>query len=85
MQDLQTALVNDFYGLDENSGNVRVGLAQTVYASRFSVAAIKTAGVVDLVSIEVALGSGAFASYVDIPASVEPVLTATNVTVVVQE
>ena len=85
VQDLQTALVNDFYGLDENSGNVRVGLAQTVYASRFSVAAIKTAGVVDLVSIEVALGSGAFASYVDIPASVEPVLTATNVTVVVQE
>ena len=85
VQDLQTALVNDFYGQDENSGNVRVGLAQTVYASRFSVAAIKTAGVVDLVSIEVALGSGAFASYVDIPAIVEPVLTATNVAVVVQE
>ena len=82
--DLQNALVNDFYGLDENSGNTRVGLAQTVYASRFSVAAIKTAGVVDLVNIEVALGGGAFASYVDIPANVEPVLTATNVTVVIE-
>lgn len=82
--DLQSALVADFYGTDPNSGNSRVGLAQTVYASRFSVAAIKTAGVADLVSIEVALGSGSFASYVDIPANREPVLTAANVTVVIE-
>lgn len=82
--DLQSAIVADFYGTDENSGNTRVGLAQTVYASRFSVAAIKTAGVADLVGITVALGSGSFASYVDIPANVEPVLTAANVTVVIE-
>lgn len=82
--DLQSAIVADFYGTDENSGNTRVGLAQTVYASRFSVAAIKTAGVADLVGITVALGSGAFSSYVDIPANIEPVLTAANVTVVIE-
>lgn len=83
VNDLQAALLGDFYGNDENSGNTRVGLAQTVYASRFTVAAIKTAGVADLVSIEVALGSGSFANYVDIPANIEPVLTASNISVVV--
>ena len=83
--DLQAALLGDFYGNDANSGNTRVGLAQTVYASRFSVAAIKTAGVADLVSIEVALGSGAYSNYVDIPADREPVLTAASIDVVVLE
>lgn len=83
--DVQTALMNDFYGNDPNSGNGRVGLAQTVYASRFSVAAIKTAGVADLVSIEVALGSGSYASYVDIPANREPVLSATDIDVVIED
>lgn len=82
---LKTAIVNDFYGRDKNSGNTRVGLAETLYASRFSVAAIKTAGVVDLVSIQIGLDSGALSNYITIPANVEPVLTAEDVTVVKQD
>lgn len=83
--DLKTAIVNDFYGNDPNSENTRVGLAQNLYASRFSVAAIKTAGVVDLLSIQVALGDGVLGNMIVIPGNVEPVLTAENVTVVIQE
>lgn len=82
--DLKTAIVNDFYGNDPNSENTRVGLAQTLYASRFSVAAIKTAGVVDLLSIQVGLNGGALGNMITIPGNVEPVLTEDNVTVVIQ-
>ena len=83
--DVKNALVNDFYGNDPNSGNSRVGLAQYLYASRFSVAAIKTAGVIDLLNITVGLNGGAQGNVITIPGNIEPVLTADNVTVVIQE
>ena len=52
---IKKAVVADFNGQDPNSGNIRVGLASTVYASRFSVAVVKTAGVQDLVEIKIQL------------------------------
>ena len=51
--DIRNAVYSDFYGQNKESGNVRVGCCQTIYASRFSVAAVKTAGVENLVSIEI--------------------------------
>ena len=82
--DIKAAVVADFYGNDTNSGNVRVGLAETLYASRFSVAVIMTAKAVDLVSIQVALDGGELSNYITIPADVEPVLTEDDVTVVLE-
>ena len=84
VNDLKAAIVNDFYGNDENSGNTRVGLAEVVYSSRFSIAAIKTAGVVDLVDIQIGLNNGALSNYITIPGNVEPVLTEDDVTVVIE-
>lgn len=80
---IKNAVVGDFLGEDKNSGNTRVGLASTVYASRFSVAIIKTAGIKTLESITIALGTGAAGLSIDIPGDVEPVITADDVTVTV--
>jgi uncharacterized phage protein gp47/JayE len=84
-QDIRDAIVADFNGQDANSGNVRVGLAQTVYASRFSVTVIKTAGVQDLVGITIGLGSGAMGASIEIPGDVEPTISSADITVVVNE
>lgn len=80
--DIKNAIYNDFYGNDTNSGNSRVGLGQTLYATRFSIAAIKAAGVVDLVGISVGISGGALGSSVVFNANVEPVLTVDDVTVI---
>ena len=37
-QDIKNAIINDANGQDENSGNTRCGIGQTIYASRFTVA-----------------------------------------------
>lgn len=84
-QDIIDAILADFNGQDANSGNVRVGLAQTVYASRFSVSVIKTAGVQDLVGITIGLGSGAMGASIEIPGDVEPTISSADITVVVNE
>ena len=84
-QDVIDAVIGDFLGSDSNSGNVRVGLAQTVYASRFSVCVIKTAGVQDLVGITIGLGSGPMGASIDIPGDVEPTISSADITVVVNE
>ena len=84
-QDVKDAVVADFNGQDANSGNTRVGLAQTLYASRFAVAVIKTAGVSDLVGISVALGTGTPGASIVIPGDVEPTISGDDVTVVVNE
>jgi hypothetical protein len=60
-------------------------LAQTVYASRFSVAVIKTAGVQDLVGITIGLGSGAMGASIEIPGDVEPTISSADITVTVNE
>lgn len=82
-EDVQTAIYNDFYGSDSNSGNVRRGMGQTIYASSFSVATIKTAGVTDLVSIEIGLSAGTLGNSITLDADEEPVLTTANINVVV--
>ena len=84
-QDIKDAIIADFNGADTNSGNVRVGLAQTLYASRFAVCVIKTAGVSDLVGITVALGTGTPGASITIPGNVEPTISASDVTVTVNE
>ena len=83
--EIRQAVLSDFNGQNEDSGNVRVGMAQTLYASRFAVAVVKTAGVSDLVSVEVALGSASgFSSSIEISAWTEPVLSTGNIIVVKQ-
>lgn len=84
-QDIKDAIIADFNGQDANSGNVRVGLAQTFYASRFSVAVIRTAGVSDLVGITVALGTGTAGASITIPGDVEPTISASDITVTINE
>ena len=84
-QDIKDAIIADFNGQDSNSGNVRVGLAQTLYASRFAVSVIKTAGVTDLVGITVALGTGTPGASITIPGDVEPTISAADITVTVNE
>jgi uncharacterized phage protein gp47/JayE len=84
-QDIKDAIIADFNGQDANSGNVRVGLAQTLYASRFAVAVIKTAGVSDLVGITVALGTGTAGASITIPGDVEPTISASDITVTINE
>ena len=81
-QDIKEAVVSDFLGQNEDSGDARVGLASTVYASRFSVAVVKTADVQDLVSIEIRLGSGPWGSSIVIDGNTEPVITQDDVIVV---
>jgi hypothetical protein len=82
MDDIKQAIVNDFNGLDSNSGNLRRGCGQTIYASSFSVALIKTAGVSDLVSIEIGRTAGTYTNSVTMDADEEPILTAENINVV---
>ena len=77
--DIKAALIADFDGQGENA---RVGLGQTLYASRFYPIVIG-AGVSDFVSLTVALGTGAFGSYIDINANREPQLIESNITVTI--
>jgi hypothetical protein len=83
MDDIKQTIVNDFNGLDSNSGNLRRGCGQTIYASSFSVALIKTAGVSDLVSIEIGRSAGTYTNSVVMDADEEPILTAENINVVI--
>jgi uncharacterized phage protein gp47/JayE len=81
---IQQAVVNDFAGLNTASGNPRVKMASTVYASRFYAAAMAVEGVNALQSIGIALSAsppGAFALSLDVPANIEPVISAGNVIV----
>lgn len=80
--DIKNAIIDDFNGLDVNSGNLRRGMGQTIYASSFSVALIKTAGVSDLVSIEIGRTAGTYTNSVVMDADEEPILTAANINVV---
>ena len=81
-EDLSKALVEDFYG---RGAHERVGLAQTLYASRFYSVAVEAVGLADLLSIELALGSGEYGSFIAINGNVEPTLDAADVTVVIEE
>lgn len=76
---VKEALIADFYG---RSSNARVGMAATLYASRFYPAVIN-AGASDFISLTLALGSGAAASYIEIDADVEPTLSGSDINVVI--
>ena len=81
---VKQAIYNDFYGNDPNSGNTRRGMGQIIYASSFSVATIKTAGVTDLVGITIATNPYPLLNSVTMLANQEPVLDLDNITVTIQ-
>ena len=83
--DIKSAILSDFLGNDENSGNVRRGCGQVIYASSFSVATIKTAGVTDLVSIKIGKAADALGTSVTMDANEEPILSPENISVIVEE
>ena len=85
VDDVKNAVYNDFYGNDAQSGNIRRGCGQTIYASSFSVATIKTAGVTDLVSIEIGKSAGTLGNNITLDADEEPVLSKDNISVIIQE
>lgn len=86
-QDIETLIkdtvYNDFYGNDTNSGNLRRGCGDTIYASSFSVALIKTAGVTDLETIYIGLTSSPASNSITLDADEEPVLDKANITVTI--
>ena len=82
---IREAVEQDFLGNDPNSGNARVGMASTVYASRFAVAVVRTAGIAGLVGIRIGLGSGALGSSITINGYTEPVIADNDISVVVEE
>lgn len=82
VDDLKQALYDDFYGNNTASANTRIGMASRIFASRFYVAAIKTAGVVSLVTLQIALNAGSFSDVVDISADITPVLTFDDIDVI---
>lgn len=82
---IRNAIIADFLGENADSGNARVGLASTVYASRFAVAVVKTAGVQDLVGIDIRLGDGEWGASIVIDGASEPVISESDVTVLIEE
>lgn len=83
VDDIKDAVYNDFYGNDPHSDNTRRGCGDTIYASSFSVALIKTAGVTDLESIYIGRASDPASNYVVMDADEEPVLDKDNIGVLV--
>lgn len=80
---IKDAVYNDFYGNDKNSGNLRRGCGDTIYASSFSVALIKTAGVTDLETIYIGLAASPSSNSITLDADEEPVLDKNNITVTI--
>lgn len=86
ISELKNAIYNDFYGLNTVTGNARVGLASTIYASRFYAAALAVEGIKNIQSIEIALSqsqpsSTGYAGLVNIGGDQEPVMALSNVNV----
>lgn len=80
---VKDAVIQDFSGLGPHS-NLRVGSAMKVFASRFYCSVI-TAGVKNLVSIEIKAGGGSWGDGVTINADKTPVLDRDNIVVDIQE
>lgn len=83
--DIKAAVLSDFIGENTDSKNTRVRMASTLYASRFSVAIIKTANISDLVSLAIKKDGDTYTNYVDIMANEEPILSADDITIIVEE
>ncbi len=83
---LKKAIFDDFYGLNTNSGNARIGMASTVYASRFYCPAVAVDGIKNIQSIDIALSQGtpsAYSDLVTINGDQEPVMSTDNITVAI--
>ena len=81
--DIKNAIIADALGNDPNSGNTRCGLGQTIYASRFTVATVKTAGVSDLVSLYIGWAASPTGNSITTDANIEPVFDADNIEVTI--
>ena len=84
---LKQAIFHDFNGLNDHSANSRVGLASTVFASRFYCAAMAVQGMKNIQEIQIALSASqpaanAYADVVTINGDREPVLSTANIIVV---
>lgn len=84
---IRQAVYNAFYGLNEDSTQGRVGLATTVYASRFYCPVMSVDGVRSVATIEVALQQDqpaidGYTDSIDINGDQEPVFALTNVVII---
>jgi len=84
-QDIKNAIINDANGSDANSGNTRCGMGQIIYASRFTVAIVKTAGVNDLESVYIGFSASPSGNSVTMDADEEPIFDADNIEVIINE
>ena len=84
-QDIKNAIINDANGSDSNSGNTRCGMGQIIYASRFTVAIVKTAGVNDLESVYIGFSASPTGNSVTMDADEEPIFDADNIEVIINE
>ena len=81
---VKRAVVDDFNGASPETGNPRIGLASTVYSSRFYRAVLE-AGVRNLYEIKIALGDDSpLGPVAEIRGDQEPVISPDNVDVEVQ-
>lgn len=78
---VREAVLQDFNGLSKTSGNPRCAMAETIRASRFYHSVICSAGVKELLKIEVALKEGDFSDFVVIRGDEIPSLTLDDITV----
>lgn len=83
--DIKAAIIADANGSDANSGNTRCGMGQTIYASRFTVAIVKSAGVNDLESVYIGLTASPAGNSVTMDADMEPIFDAENIEVIINE
>ena len=84
-QDIKNAILADANGSDENSGNTRCSMGSTIYASRFTVAIVKTAGVNDLESVYIGLSESPSGNSITLDADEEPIFSAANIEVTINE
>jgi uncharacterized phage protein gp47/JayE len=85
VQAIRNAVLSDFRGENPHTLMPRVGLAQTVYAARFVHAVTALPGVVNLLTVGIALGTDEpsdYASVIDIRGDQEPVMSADNISIV---
>jgi uncharacterized phage protein gp47/JayE len=81
---IKKAILDDFTGQNSDTGNPRIGLASTVFASRFY-CAVLNAGTKNLYEISVRLGdTGVYQSMVEIMGDQEPVMSEANIDVEVK-
>ena len=83
VQAIREAVYSDFLGENEHTGQSRLGLAQSVYASRFYHAVTALDMVKDLREVSIALSenpaAGDYVDFLDIRGDQEPVMTQDNI------